>query len=185
MKNLVLVFVVLFAFIANSADWIKSGFIKKDNVNRYMFVGIPEGDSMQIGVDTMTAMIGAAGTNVKWVDLGPCPTDPADSGNIGICVADSDGGTVVGLACSLFVTLNPSKGSSAPRFLKNIASGLTSNTGTIITDSLNSKNANTYALPTLKGKMGYRLLAKFYTYSASAVNEAKILKSVFLTREKP
>jgi hypothetical protein len=179
MKKLVLVLVVLFAFIANSADYTKSGYQKNDNVYGYYFVGIPDGDSVKIGGgDTLTAIVGSAGTNVKWVDLGPCPSDPADSGTFAIVATDSTTNAAhatVMLACSLFVTLHPTKGHSAVNFL-----ALVSNS--VISDSMTSKTAGVYQIPALRGKLGYRFVAKLFT---GATSRAVKLKHIFTRRLKP
>lgn len=120
--------------------------------------------------DTTTDTLGAAGADSGWYDLGPCPSNQADSGVLGIVV----GGTGGAVGCSLFVSTSQRKAYAYPAFLNCIAYD-----GNVITDSLNGVTNGIYPIP-WDGKRGARLWAKFYTYSGAS---AIALKRVFVIRD--
>lgn len=145
----------------------------------YIWEGIAQDSTAQAtwAGDTTNDTLAAAGATAKWFDMGPCPSDPADSGSFGVAV----GGTGGGVGCSLFVSTHPTKGGANPQYLLHIPSTLSNNTGTIISDSLTSKSCGIYQVPSLRGTIGYRMWAKFYTYSGAS---AIALKRVFMIRRK-
>ena len=164
---LALVLIAAFSILAQSDGRIDN------SASGYIFNGVPDGTT-NTG-DTLIDSIGAAGVDSLWVDLGPCPSNPADSGTFGIVV----GGTSGDIACSLFVTLHPSYRQEKPEFMTCISASKTD--GSIITDSLTGVSCGLYQIPVMNGKQGYRFVAKVYTFAGGGITA---LKKIFIAREK-
>jgi len=121
------------------------------------------------GNDTITDTLGAAGADSGWYDLGPCPSNVADSGVLNVVV----GGTGGEVGCSLFVATVPKMAYATPAYLEMIAYD-----ASVITDSLNSTSVGSYPIP-WAGKRGHRLWGKFYTYaggSAIALKRVEVIR---------
>ena len=176
--SLITLAIALITASAFAANQIGAGTVAK-GYSQYIWVAGSQdsagqalsGSQVDSLVDTLTT------TGTLWYDLGPCSSNPNDSGSLGIV---EDG--AAGVGCSLFVTMSSDlKLRWKPNWRKYV-----SGNASIITDSCNATGdgagaSHIYTMPSIRGKTGFRYLLKLYDYAGGAVKGC--VKQVTLSRQ--